>query len=60
VTQIKMLEWKKTFECNNAKCRFQFQVVADVERDNIIEMPVGASQQASSLALLLRPRIPSD
>ena len=35
-----MLEWKKTFECCNPKCKHQFQVVADVERDNIIEMPV--------------------
>ena len=38
--QIKMLEWKKTYECTNMKCHFQFQVIADVERDNIIEMPV--------------------
>ena len=42
VPQIKMLEWKKTYECTNAKCKYQFQVIADVERDNIIEMPVRA------------------
>jgi hypothetical protein len=35
-----MLEWKKTYECASVKCKFRFQVIADVERDNIIEMPV--------------------
>ena len=36
-----MLEWKKTFRCTNPKCEHEFVLVADVERDNIIEMPVG-------------------
>lgn len=44
--QIKMLEWKKTYECTNSKCKFQFQVIADVERDNIIEMPVSLIETA--------------
>ena len=40
VVQVKMLESQREYECANPKCNFRFKVYADIEQDNMIEMPV--------------------
>lgn len=49
--QVKMLEAEREYECTNPRCQFHFKVVASLEQDNTMEMPVCVVELGRSRAL---------
>lgn len=45
---VKMLEAVQVYECTNPKCKYTFDVIAQIENDNVLEPPKSCPSNAGS------------